>query len=135
MYHNKYDVDISKLLLKIGIEFLSIVNINNFNESKAHIISENNSLWPYVLVQNKNDFKFDSILKKISNYLYSHALASNFDLAFYEIEGDTIFFFKYGRYLYGINLSSRKLTWLNDLKNDHIKYIVSPIEFSDSSNT
>lgn len=135
LYHNKYDTDISKLLLKIGIEFLSVMNISNFNEAKAHIISKDNSLWPYVLIQNKNDFKFDSIFKQISNYLYSHALASNFDLSFYEIEDDTIIFFEYGRYLYGINLSSRELTWLEDLKDDNIKYIVSPIEFADSSYT
>lgn len=38
-------------------------------------------------------------------------------------------FFKYGAHLFGINLFSRDLKWINYLEEDNIKFIVAPIEF------
>ena len=139
-FHSKFDIYIAKLLLKIGIEskyMHSGMDKFKFNESKQFVIGKNNNSWPYVLIQQKNISTeiFTSAFSE-SKYLHSHALASGFDIFFYDIhkkydiDESIVLFFKYGHFTYGINLSSRKIEWFNLLKDAQIEFIKCPIEFN-----
>ncbi|MDC0932218.1 HNH endonuclease [Arcobacteraceae bacterium] len=135
--HNKFDIDISKLLLKIGIEMtcsLSLNNSDNIDNAKKFILNNENESWPFLLIQDKG-FQMKSLFGP-SKFIHSHALASNFDIFIYENQTDElIFFFSYGYFLYAINLYSKNLNWLEELKNDNFKFVAFPIEFSKFSNT
>ncbi|KLE06640.1 HNH endonuclease [Aliarcobacter butzleri] len=130
-FHSKYDKYISKLLLKIGIETISINHsyLYDLDLAKEHILGKNNYLWPYCFIQDKEFEKKLLSLFSVDTYLYSHALSSNFDISFIDVEKELIMFFKYGVYLFGINLFSRDLKWINYLEEHNIKVIVAPIEF------
>ncbi|BFU78072.1 hypothetical protein ALC152_12870 [Arcobacter sp. 15-2] len=135
--HNKFDIDIGKLLLKIGIEMiysLSLNSSNNLDVAKKFILNDENKSWPYLLIQEKG-FQLKSLFGP-SKFIHSHALASNFDIFMYENQiNELIFLFSYGYFLYAINPCSKDLNWLDELKNNNFKFVAFPVEFSKFSNT
>lgn len=134
--HNNFDIDINRLLLKIGVEIAYSFKLNfsyTLEDAKKFILEKDNQSWFYVIIQNK-DIKLKSIFT-YSDYIYSHVLASNFDIFLYEFNNDLILYFKYGHFLYGVNLSSNKKDWLIELKEEGNKFVVFPKEFAELSFT
>lgn len=134
--YSKYDTDICKLLLKIGIETscaLFLENPSALDSAKEFILNKNDTSWPYLLIQDKG-YELKSPFS-FSNLIYSHILASSFDIFVLKSDNDEIiFFFSYGHFLYAINLFSRELDWLMELENEGFKFLVFPKEFIISSN-
>lgn len=135
--HTKYDSYISKLLLKIGVEFVSqFHNFDSFdiNNAKRYIISENNNeIWPYFIIQTGNIYlHFISIFKN-SKYIHSHALASGFDLYFNEIDKQLILCFKYGFLKFAVSITSNTCNWTKGLDSCNIRYVGFPIDYVNKS--
>lgn len=114
---DKSEMSMSKLLLKIGFESLSVSQkkifiSNNFTDLKEHLTNKNNADWPFLTTTSLKLSKFHSIprfttkhqLNKIKTQLLISQLDSN----------TLIFSFKYSVASYMINLVSRDIAWAKD---------------------
>lgn len=145
--HNKFNYDISKLLLKIGIELMCrsyyINNPNNENpnlllkykEAKEHVLNKNTKPWPYFLITS------DKINKHIVSTfadtpdVHKYICDLGFDIFIQETnDNDIICIFLYGNFKHAINLTSQSPNWINEFRDLDISYVGCPIEFVEYSN-
>jgi len=134
--HDKFNYDITKLLLKIGVEILcKVENIIHFNSkpslqsAKEHVLGINNKIWPYFVILSDNiDKHLISIFSETPD-THEYVTSLGFDIFFNEVQEDIILFFTYGHFKYAINLNSRDPNWINELKKLKISYVGCPVEF------
>jgi hypothetical protein len=135
--HNKFDCDVAKLFLKIGIEIicrtLELANKYNLSDAKEHILGINENSWPYFIILSDNISDHTVSIFKQDIYTHSYVLSVGFDIFLNEIGEDIILFFKYGHFKYAINLSNRKPDWIENLKKLEISYVGCPIQFVEYS--
>lgn len=140
LVHKKNNLDIVKMLLKIGLELLSVYHINKkmenaYDDAKKIILSKTSEIWPYFHINNKD---FTSKLKSIfytvpdtHNYIKN---SLNFDLFLHEIDHNEILFFIYGEIFTAISITSRDTNWLKILDEWGALYLGCPIEYSHLNN-
>lgn len=134
--HDKFNYDVTKLLLKIGVETLcgvenaiSFSSILILQNAKEHVLGINNKIWPYFVILSDNiDKHLISIFSETPD-THKYVTSLGFDIFFNKIEENIILFFTYGHFKYAINLTSRDPSWINELKKLEISYVGCPIEF------
>jgi hypothetical protein len=134
--HDGSCYDITKLLLKIGVEVLTptlgcanSINHIDMQSAKNHIIGKDDSPWPYFVLRSesveKHLISFLNSMPKEHEYMRS----CGFDLFFHEVEDHVVLFFLYGQFRAAISLSSRKTEWRQVLIDWQISHLGCPIEF------
>ncbi|WP_373005075.1 HNH endonuclease [Sulfurimonas sp.] len=137
--HDKYNYDVAKLLLKIGVEILSKAYykesflINKLSEAKKHIIKDDSAIWPYFVIRNNKIHEhiisiFESFPEK-----HKYITSLGIDIFLQDVDDDIILFFFYGNFKVGISLTSRAINWLQVLDYWRIAYVGCPIEFKNYS--
>lgn len=137
--HDKYNYDIAKLLLKIGVEILSKAYynesflVNKLNESKKHIIENNSDIWPYFVIRNNEIEEHVTSIFESTPEVHQYITSLGIDIFFNEVGDDIILFFFYGHFKAGISLTSRAVNWIQVLDYWKVAYIGCPIEFKEFS--
>jgi hypothetical protein len=138
--HDNTCVDISRLLLKMGLEITAVGQFygkielkRDFNEAKKYVLGEDNNVWPYfVLMSPKVENKLTSILQAFPQ---EHKYIRNLglDLFIHQVESEIIFFFIYGSFYAGISLTTRDTDWRSVFIEWGIPYVGCPKEYENQS--
>ena len=138
--HDKYNYDVAKLVLKIGVEILSKAYYKDssltdkLTEAKKHIIEDNSANWPYFIIRNGNIQKHILSIFESTPEDHQYITSLGIDIFFHEIGNDIILFFFYGHLKIGVSLTSREVTWIQILNYWELTYVGCPIEFKEYSN-
>ena len=116
--HDKNCYDISKLLLKIGLEIYIACNENNeiFSDAKNYILGKNDIPWPYfIIIDDIIEKYFVSIFKEMPRE-HEYIKSLGFDICFHGINNEICLIFSYGHFLSIISLTSRTTEFCHFLK-------------------
>ncbi len=134
--HDETNNDISRLLLKIGVEVSSVarrlghIDIHNdFIDAKKFVLGLSRDLWPYLMIRSGNIDKFATSLFENAPQEHADIRSCGFDIYIYFVEEELIMFFSYGYFCAGISLTSRKLDWKTILQRWNLPYVGCPIQF------
>lgn len=137
--HDDSCYDIARLLLKMGIEIFTPCTVGKTNCAKGfllakrHVLGADSSPWPYFILRSDDvDRRLVSVLTSVPA-AHEYALSCGFDVFFHEVDDDAIFFFRYGQFRAGINLSSRETRWRQVLVEWGIPHVGCPLIFSEEN--
>jgi hypothetical protein len=138
LLHDETCLDITRLLLKIGIEVLEPSLQSGLYESnidlkkaKQYILGTSYLLWPYfVLLSNESEKHLTSIFADIPN-VHSYILSLGFDIYLHQVNNEVILFFNYGHFKAAIALTTHAIDWRTILIDWEVPHIGCPSDFKD----
>jgi hypothetical protein len=132
LMHDNSCYDISKLLLKIGLEIYITCCKNDeiFSAAINYILGKNNIPWPYfVIIDDITEKYFVSMFKEMpEDHEYIKSLG--FDIYFHEINDEICLIFSYGHFHAIISLTSRATEYCHFFSTNNIKFVGCPKEYS-----
>ena len=135
--HDKSNADISRLLLKIGVELLAVrrffenpTSDCQFHRDACMSVLGIGPVWPYaLLLDGRAPAALRSVLAQ-DPVSHREALYQGFDLFLHQIGEHEIVFFQYGSFLGAASLSDRSLNWTAQLKAWSCHFVACPAEYS-----
>lgn len=138
--HDNTCVDLSRLLIKMGIEIASVgaffgkTELNrDYSEAKRFVIGIDKNIWPYFMILSPNIEKKLISIFQVTPKEHAYIRNLGFDLYLHEIESDIVLFFNYGCFMAGISLTSRNTDWRNTLIEWGIHFVGCPREYQKQS--
>lgn len=128
--HDETNLDIAKLLLKIGVEIISPVLITpkstmnyDLSAAKKHLLADVSEAWPYFVLRDASiENRLVSVLSCVPDER-EYIRSLGFDIFLHDVNEQAILFFTYGEFRAGICLTSRDTKWrelLLDWKVSHV---------------
>jgi hypothetical protein len=133
--HDSSNRDICRLLLKMGVELLSVVHLGrgsavDLRAAAGVVLGRDDRPWPYfVLRTSTSPPAAASVLSSMPD-VHEYVLECGFDLFLHESEGHEIVLFKYGHFLAAASLTSRETNWVRCLRSWNLSFVGCPVEFS-----
>lgn len=133
--HDNTCIDISQLLLKMGVEISAVGAFydkkelkRDYSEAKRFVLGVDKTIWPYfVIISPSIEKGLVNIFQALSKE-HSYARNLGFDLYLHQIESEIVLFFIYGHFIAGISLTSRNTEWRNSLVEWGIHFVGCPSE-------
>jgi hypothetical protein len=137
--HDSSNGDISRLLLKIGVELLAVLSrsaeldaLGDFVSARDVVLGRDQEPWPYaVLTQGNVPSQMVSVFAETPGE-HQYIRACGFDLFLHEIEEHKVLALQYGHFASTASISSRDLNWISILKSWNAPYVCCPVEFIES---
>lgn len=135
--HDETNLDIARLLLKIGIEISApLADLRDqkifydFKRAKEYLVSCSEQPWPYFVLLDKN--AVSHLVSVFSELPDEHAMIreSGFDIFLHEIDGKPILFFCYGAFFVAICLTSPDTDWRSILLEWRASHVGCPIQYA-----
>jgi hypothetical protein len=133
--HDPSNSDICRLLLKIGIELLSVVHHGrgmdvDLTAAAKVVLGTDKEPWPYFVL--RTPAPPSSLVSVLSSTpdVHEYVRECGFDVFLHEIEEHEIVAFKYGHFFAVASLTSRETNWVASLRSWRLSFVGCPIEFS-----
>ena len=138
LLHDETCLDITRLLLKIGVEILEPVVQSSalglqfdLQMAKQHILDMDKKRWPYfVLRSNAAEKNLVSVFNDLTD-VYPYILSCGFDIFLHEVDDEIILFFNYGHFKAATALTTRATDWRTLLVKWGVPHVGCPAEFQD----
>ena len=136
--HDESNTDISRLLLKIGIEILSPLlyalgtpsSAYDLSEAKRYLITGVGSHWPYFVLLNAEATPHLVSVFADCGEDHEYIRSCGFDIFLHEVDGGPVLFFAYGNCFFAISLSSRDTAWRQVLVEWGVAHVGCPVEYA-----
>lgn len=136
LLHDETNIDIARLLLKIGVEVLMPVLLSpdtpfvcDLEEAKQCILGINEDIWPYFVLQSPAvESHLLSIFAGLPD-VHRYAKSCGFDIFLHRADEETVLFFKYCNFRAGIALTTRDVQWRQVLLNWGTQHVGCPLQF------
>lgn len=134
--HDKSNVDVGKLILKIGIEIISpflqnrkVKPLYNIEDAKRYLITGEGASWPYFLLRDRNATKhLISVFESVPD-VHEYIIHCGFDIFLHEVDNNPIIFFGYGAFFAAMCLSTREVEWRDILIQWNASHVGCPNDF------
>jgi hypothetical protein len=138
LVHDETCLDITRLLLKIGVEIMVPVSQSgllgiqcDLQMAKRHILDIEKEPWPYfVLLSNSAEGHLVSVFEELPD-VHSYIHSCGFDIFFHLIDGEIILFFNYTNFRAAIGLTTRATHWRDVFIKWGVPHVGCPAEFKD----
>jgi hypothetical protein len=133
--HDKTNHDIARLLLKIGVELLSVHDrglrsTRDYCTAKEVILGIDVNPWPYFVLRDRRCLKqLTSVFEAIQE-AREYVQSLGFDLYLHEIQDEEILFFQYGEFVAATSITSRCADWTEIFDHWKVSYVGCPHEYS-----
>lgn len=139
-FHDPSNVDIARLLLKIGVEVTAPMLCKRSQRpaydllaAKNHVISDSNQTWPYFVLRDRNATSHLVSVFSATEEEHVYISQCGFDIFLHEVDDELILFFGYGTFFAAISLTSRCTAWREVLKMWSASHVGCPIEYAQLS--
>jgi len=138
--HDDTNFDISKLLLKIGVEIITPILIApestmnyDLSDAKKHLLGKTSEVWPYFLLRDASvENRLVSVLSCVPEE-HEYIRSLGFDIFLHEVNDEPILFFIYGEFRGAICLTSRNTKWREILLEWKVPHVGCPLVYADLS--
>lgn len=135
--HDDSNVDIARLLLKIGIETLSPLSHSECEPLTYSLVDAKNYLvtgigrpWPYFLLLDNNATPHLVSVFASCREEHDYIRDCGFDIFLHEIDRQPVLFFGFGNFFAAIALSSRDTSWRKVLVEWRAAHVGCPVEYA-----
>lgn len=135
--HDETCSDISRFLLKIGVEITAVAKYfghpdihADLDQARNFILGKSSKPWPYFILRSDKVKKHLTSVFIYDKYASDYMQLYGFDLFLHLINEEIVLFFSYGFFFAGISLTSRDTGWINVFEEWGISYTGYPLEFS-----
>jgi len=140
LLHDDSCVNISRLLLKIGVEIASVGKLGgnldlqrDFGQATSFVLGRCTNPWPYFVL------RAESYKSHVISVFFTtpdsrdYLRSCGFDVYLHAVDKEAILFFEYGHFHSAISLTSRSTGWLEVLRTWGVPYVGCPLEFESLS--
>lgn len=133
--HDATNSDIARLLLKMGVELLAVLDAGQGIEldrraAKEVVLGIDVEPWPYFVLRDRESLRRLTSVFESAQEAREYIQTCGFDLYLHEIEDQEILFFQYGAFLAATSITSRSCDWTGIFKIWGGSYVGCPREFS-----
>lgn len=133
--HDESNIDVCRLLLKIGVELFSIMarasgQDIDLDQARAFVLGRSLAPWPYFVLRGAGPPTQVVSVLNVAPSEHEYIKSCGFDLFLHQIDQDVVVMFQFGHFVGASCITSRDTKWIQVLRDWGTPFVGCPIEFA-----